>query len=56
MLKGIPSISLQAEALKEGQAVPAMLTLIPYYAWNNRGDNVTMNVWFARDVETVGKE
>lgn len=53
ILKGISSISLNAKALTEEQEVPATLKLIPYYAWNNRGDNVTMNVWFARDAETV---
>lgn len=53
ILKGITSISLEASALKEEQQVPATLKLIPYYAWNNRGDNVTMNVWFARDAETA---
>lgn len=55
ILKGIPSIQLEAEVLKNEQTTPATITLIPYYAWNNRGDNVTMNVWFARNAETVGK-
>ena len=27
--------------------------LIPYYAWNNRGDDTSMNVWFARDTKTA---
>ena len=53
ILKGISSISLNASALKGEQQVPATLKLIPYYAWNNRGDNVTMNVWFARNAETA---
>ena len=55
ILKGIPTISLEAEALKVEEAIPATVKLIPYYAWNNRGDNTTMNVWFARNTETVGK-
>ena len=55
ILKGIPTISLKAEALKAEETIPATLKLIPYYAWNNRGDNMTMNVWFAKDAETVGK-
>ena len=38
VLKGIPAISIEA---KDGA-----LTLIPYYAWNNRGDGTAMNVWF----------
>ena len=41
VLKGIPAISLSA---KDGA-----LTLIPYYAWNNRGDGTAMNVWFKLD-------
>jgi DUF1680 family protein len=53
ILKGIPSISLKAEALKAEETIPATLKLIPYYAWNNRGDNMTMNVWFAKDAETA---
>ena len=55
ILKGIPTISLEAEALKAEETIPATLKLIPYYAWNNRGDKMTMNVWFARNAETVGK-
>ena len=55
ILKGIPTISLEAEALKAEETIPATLKLIPYYAWNNRGDNMTMNVWFARNAETVVK-
>jgi DUF1680 family protein len=53
ILKGIPTISLKAEALKAEETIPATLKLIPYYAWNNRGDNMTMNVWFAKDAETA---
>ena len=54
ILKGIPAITLNAEALKGEETTPATLKLIPYYAWNNRGDHVTMNVWFAQDAETAG--
>lgn len=51
---GIRAISLDASAvLDDGDVVPAKLTLIPYFAWNNRGDNVTMNVWFGRDAQTA---
>lgn len=53
VLKGITHVSLEASALDGEQETPATLHLIPYYAWNNRGDNVTMNVWFARDKETA---
>ncbi len=38
VLKGIPAITLAADA--------TTLKLIPYYAWNNRGDGTAMNVWF----------
>ena len=38
VLKGIPAINLAADA--------TTLKLIPYYAWNNRGDGTAMNVWF----------
>ncbi len=55
IMTGIPAISLEASALKDQQAVSAPLKLIPYYAWNNRGDHTTMNVWFARDAETIVK-
>lgn len=54
ILNGISYVTLPAKALTaEEKEVSANLTLIPYYAWNNRGDNVTMNVWFARDAQTV---
>lgn len=53
ILKGIPTISLEAEVLKAEETIPVTLKLIPYYAWNNRGDNMTMNVWFAKDTETA---
>lgn len=53
-LAGIPYSTIQASALDSSRnEVAAPLTLIPYYAWNNRGDNGTMNVWFARDAATA---
>lgn len=52
-LKGISSISLPAKACQKENEVAATLKLIPYYAWNNRGDHQTMNVWFARDLATT---
>lgn len=51
VLKGIPYIGLDASAWDGGKTVAAPLRLIPYYAWNNRGDGTTMNVWFATDQE-----
>ena len=53
IMNGISYVTLPAEAVVGEQAEDATLTLIPYYAWNNRGDNTTMNVWFARDAQTV---
>ena len=58
IMNGINNITLKANVLaddgaEEPNTVDATLKLIPYYAWNNRGDNVTMNVWFARDAQTA---
>ncbi len=53
ILKGLSKICLDAEALDGDSIVATRLTLIPYYAWNNRGDNTSMNVWFARDGATA---
>ena len=53
-LKGIPHFSVAASALdKEEKVVDATLTLLPYYAWNNRGDLKSMNVWFAEDAKSA---
>ncbi|MBQ2374378.1 MAG: glycoside hydrolase family 127 protein [Alistipes sp.] len=58
VMAGIDNITLNASVLvddgSEEMAVEyATLKLIPYYAWNNRGDNMSMNVWFARDKQTA---
>ena len=58
IMNGIDNITLNATVLldngeEELQTAAAALKLVPYYAWNNRGDNVTMNVWFARDEQTA---
>lgn len=55
IMEGIVTIGMDASALadKETLVEDVPLCLIPYYAWNNRGDNTTMNVWFARDTATV---
>lgn len=37
---------------KRGESSNTLLTLVPYYAWNNRGIS-TMNVWFAETPEVV---
>lgn len=47
IMDGICKIAVDADAIgPDGERVPSELTLIPYYSWNNRGDNTTMNVWF----------
>lgn len=53
IMEGIPMLTLQAYALNDEKQESSKLNLIPYYAWNNRGDNQSMNVWFARDARTV---
>ncbi len=54
IMEGIVTISLDAAAVAaDGTEAASTMVLIPYYAWNNRGDNTTMNVWFGRDAQTV---
>lgn len=53
-LKGIPNFTIAASAIdKDNKEVESKLTLLPYYAWNNRGDLKSMNVWFAADAKTA---
>ena len=52
VLKNIPAIEIDAAATADEEQ-SAKLKLIPYYAWNNRGDYKKMNVWFARDAATA---
>ncbi len=53
-LKGIPYFTVESSAIAEDDSeVDATLTLLPYYAWNNRGDLKSMNVWFACDATTA---
>ena len=53
-MKGVPYFTVDASAIdNENKEVDDTLTLIPYYAWNNRGDNKCMNVWFACDAKTA---
>lgn len=52
IMKNIPAIEIEANAATADEEHPAKLTLVPYYAWNNRGDKA-MNVWFARDAATA---
>jgi hypothetical protein len=45
LMKNIEKISMPAMVTDNGEAQEANLILIPYYAWNNRGD-ASMIVWF----------
>lgn len=53
ILKNIPAIEIDAAVASADDEQSAKLKLIPYYAWNNRGDYKKMNVWFARDAATA---
>lgn len=53
IMQGIPFVTIPAHAVEADSSVDADLKLIPYYAWNNRGDNGTMNVWFASNAVTA---
>jgi DUF1680 family protein len=54
LLSGIDAITgIKASYLSaSGNSHVSDLTLVPYYAWNNRGIS-TMNVWFATDSEII---
>lgn len=53
VLSGIPTITIAADVAYDEKCEPTTLKLIPYYAWNNRGDGKQMNVWFGRDAATA---
>lgn len=51
-IKNIPLIKTSAiEKTKEGQQ-EVTLSLLPYFAWNNRG-NGTMQMWFPTNIDSV---
>ncbi len=50
IMTGIPYIEQQCNTL---DSTHQTLKMVPYYAWNNRGDYMAMNVWFARDKATA---
>ena len=56
VLEGIPAINIAAGSIHGAEGDNAPLVLIPYYAWNNCGDNKAMNVWFARDAQTANEK
>jgi DUF1680 family protein len=51
-LKGMVGLSVEANKIADKSVSEETMNLIPYFAWNNRG-NATMNVWFPRDKETA---
>ena len=51
VMAGVPYIEQQCNSLDSSQL--QTLKMVPYYAWNNRGDYMAMNVWFARDKATA---
>ena len=44
-LENITQIKIRGVRTDAGDRTPTEITLIPYYTWNNRGDNQTMRVW-----------
>ncbi|HEX6962704.1 MAG TPA: beta-L-arabinofuranosidase domain-containing protein, partial [Lacipirellula sp.] len=46
------AIKANSQRLSGGELEPAPITLIPYYAWNNRGVT-SMAVWLPTDAETL---
>jgi uncharacterized protein len=52
VLQGIVKIELPAKRISSTGIENQTLTLIPYYAWNNRGDN-SMTVWLPSDEHVV---
>jgi len=48
-LAGMVSVTIPVEEKVNGSAREAFMTLVPYFAWNNRG-NGSMNVWFPRSI------
>ena len=52
VMAGIPAVGIEAAAASADGDGRAVLTLVPYYAWDNRGDGA-MNVWFTRDADAA---
>lgn len=55
-LKNITQIGIRGVRVDAGNRTPTEITLIPYYAWNNRGDNQTMRVWLPNLIENPNTE
>ncbi|MDX1283804.1 MAG: glycoside hydrolase family 127 protein, partial [Draconibacterium sp.] len=53
ILKGIPKVKLAGkQVLSKTEVKEEDITLIPYYAWSNRGAGKTMLVWLSENEET----
>lgn len=52
VLTGITSIQVPASAKTAAGITPEVMNLIPYYAWNNRGDQA-MNIWIPTNSDLV---
>jgi len=50
LMNNITEISLPVKAIKGNIVMEEKMTLIPYYAWNNRGDS-SMIVWFPKNIK-----
>ncbi|MBC8871750.1 MAG: glycoside hydrolase family 127 protein [Planctomycetes bacterium] len=48
LLQGVVRVSVPAMELTDNSVTPSALKLIPYYAWNNRGED-SMIVWLPRN-------
>ncbi|MCH2176818.1 MAG: glycoside hydrolase family 127 protein [Lentisphaeria bacterium] len=51
ILAGVPLVKVDCDEIDSGSS---SMNLIPYYAWNNRG-NCSMNVWFPNNKELAQK-
>jgi len=54
LLKGIVMVSVTGREVADGASRPATIKMIPYYAWNNRGED-SMIVWIPRNKELAAK-
>jgi len=54
VLKGIPRLSIPGMEIAGDSVKKASIKLIPYYAWNNRGDE-SMIVWMPRNKKVAAK-
>ncbi|MDA0780416.1 MAG: glycoside hydrolase family 127 protein, partial [Bacteroidetes bacterium] len=53
ILKGIPKVKIAGkQVVSKAEIEDKDITLIPYYAWSNRGAGKTMLVWLPEDKET----